>query len=134
MTTVEINGAKYPCLEHMKEIKETDNGELFNKYYNKKQMFKDLLGKVKRYYKDEYPERTEFSFDPDEGYESEFDNFGKLAGQLIHAGGDYDYTIEIYKVEDLDFDELDLAYELNWGSFLVKDDNGQIYFVYTNED
>ena len=133
MTTVKINGIEYPCLEHIKEIKETSNGELFNRYYNKKQMFKDLLGKVKRYYEDERPQREEFEFDPEEGFESEYDNFGKMVGQVIYSAN-YDYTIEIYKVEDLNFDDLDLADALDWGSFLVKDDNGQVYFVYTNED
>lgn len=133
MTTVNINGNNYECLEHMKEIKATYNGHLFNKYYNKKQMFKDLLGKVKRYYKYEKPQREEFKFNPEEGFESEYDNFGKMVGQVIYSA-DYDYTIEIYKVEDLNFKVLDLVRELDWGSFLVKDDNGQVYFVYTNED
>ena len=133
MTTIEVEGKQYPCLEHMSEIKEASTVELFNKYYNKKQMFKDLLGKVKRYYKYEKPQKEEFEFDPEEGFESEYDNFGKMVGQVIYSA-DYDYTIEIYKVEDLNFGDLDLARELNWGSFLVKDDNGQVYFVYTNED
>ena len=128
MTTFTFNGKQYKCLEHIKEIKETDCGDYFKKYYNKKQMFKDFLGKVKIITDDG---TTEFSIDPVNGYDSPYDSLGKLSGQLIYTK-DYDYKIEFYRpeyiVEDIDFD-------ISWGdSFFVKDDNGQVWFVYTNVD
>lgn len=128
MTTFTFNGKQYKCLEHIKEIKETDCGDFFKKYYNKKQMFKDFLGKVKIITDDG---TTEFSIDPVNGYDSPYDSLGKLSGQLIYTK-DYDYKIEFYRpehiVEDIDSD-------ISWGdSFFVKDDNGQVWFVYTNID
>ena len=47
MTTFTFKGRQYQCLEHMSEIKNLVCGNLFKKYYNKKQMFKDFLGKSK---------------------------------------------------------------------------------------
>ena len=128
MTTFTFNGKQYKCLEHIKEIKETDCGDFFKKYYNKKQMFKDFLGKVKIITDDG---TTEFSIDPVNGYDFPYDTRGKISGQLIYTK-DYDYKIEFYRpehiAEDIDFD-------ISWGdSFFVKDDNGQVWFVYTNID
>lgn len=128
MTTFTFKGKQYKCLEHINEIKNTDCGDFFKKYYNKKQMFKDFLGKVKIITDDG---TTEFSIDPVNGYDSPYDTRGKISGQLIYTK-DYDYKIEFYRpehiVEDIDFD-------ISWGdSFFVKDDNGQVWFVYTNED
>ena len=147
MTTVEVAGKQYPCLEHMNEIKNTANGELFNKYYNKKQMFKDLLYKVKRRYCGKNAKIEEFEIDPAKGFNSEYDNYGLMVGQVVYSGS-YCYTIEIYKLEDLlcpmtseffyeesEFDHEQLAELLDWeSSFFVKDDNGQVYFIYTNVD
>ena len=128
MTTFTFKGKQYKCLEHIKEIKETDCGDFFKKYYNKKQMFKDFLGKAKIITDDG---TTEFSIDPVKGYDSPYDSLGKISGQLIYTK-DYDYKIEFYRpehiVEDIDFD-------ISWGdSFFVKDDNGQVWFICTNED
>ena len=128
MTTFTFNGKQYKCLEHINEIKNTDCGDFFKKYYNKKQMFKDFLGKVKIITDDG---TTEFSIDPVNGYDSPYDTHGKVSGQLIYIK-DYDYKIEFYRpehiVDDIDFD-------ISWGeSFFVKDDNGQVWFIYTNED
>lgn len=129
MTTITFQGKQYPCLEHMKEIKETLNGELFNKYYNKKQMFKDLVGKVWRNYEDD-DEIQEFDIDP-EGYESEFDSYGKISGQRIFSS-DWCYTIELYKLKNI---ELDVSDEMRWHScFFVKDDAGEVWWIYTNVD
>ena len=128
MTTITFQGKTYPCLEHMKEVKDTLNGELFRKYYNKKQMFKDLVGKVRRKYMDD-GETQEFDIDP-EGYESEFDSFGKISGQRIFAGS-YDSTIELYKHKNITEDVEDPTY---WGSFFIKDDAGEIWWIYTNVD
>lgn len=128
MTTITFQGKQYPCLEHIKEIKETFNGELFNKYYNKKQMFKDLVGKVKRKH-DDIGKIQEFDIDP-EGYESEFDSFGKISGQLVHTGPDW--TIELYKLKNI-VDDISDAME--WGDcFFVKDDSGEIWWIYTDLD
>lgn len=130
MITINIDGKNYVCLEHISEIKDTFNGQLFNKYYNKKQMFKDILGKVSI---DERPEGGSLIEYPISKEDGDFGQFvGKKAGY-----GSIEYTIEIYKLEDLDFSAIDLDSELNegdWGSFLVKDDSGQVYFVYTMED
>lgn len=128
MTTITFQGKQYPCLEHMKEIKETFNGELFNKYYNKKQMFKDLVGKVKRRYEDD-DETQDFDIDP-EGYESEFQSFGKISGQRIHSGS-VDWTIELYKLKNI---TEDLGDATEWGCFFVKDDSGEVWWIYTNID
>lgn len=126
MTTVTFQGKTYPCLEHMKEVKDTFNGELFGKYYNKKQMFKDLVGKVRRDYGGDV---QEFDIDP-EGYESEFQSFGKISGQKIHSGGT-DWTIELYKLKNI---AEDLEDPTDWGCFFIKDDAGEIWWVYTDVD
>lgn len=129
MTTCMFKGKQYICLEHISEIKNLDCGDFFKKYYNKKQMFKDFLGKVKEI-TDEGT--TEFSIDPIKGYDSSsYDPRGKVSGRLVYMK-DYFYIIDFYRpehiVEDIDFD-------ISWGdSFFVKDDNGQVWFVYTNED
>ena len=129
MTTITFQGKQYPCLEHMKEIKKTSNGELFNKYYNKKQMFKDLVGKVRRRYEDD-DETQEFDIDP-EGYVSEFDAYGKISGQRIHSGS-VDWTIELYKLKNI---EDDISDKMQWNSsFFVKDDSGEIWWIYTDID
>ena len=128
MTTFTFNGKQYKCLEHIKEIKETDCGDYFKKYYNKKQMFKDFLGKVKIITDDG---TTEFSIDPVNGYDSPYDSLGKLSGQFIYSK-DYDYKIEFYRPEHI---VEDIEWDISWGdSFFVKDDNGQVWFVYTNID
>ena len=128
MTTFTFNGKQYKCLEHIKEIKETDCGDFFKKYYNKKQMFKDFLGKVKIITDDG---TTEFSIDPVKGYDSPYDSLGKISGQLIYTK-DYDYKIEFYRPEHI---VEDIEWDISWGdSFFVKDDNGQVWFVYTNID
>lgn len=128
MTTVNINGNNYECLEHMSEIKNTLNGDLFNKYYNKKQMFKDFLGKVRRDLRPNGGNLEEYCINKENGY------YGQFVGQKVYSGN-YCYTIEFYKIEDLDFTQVDLDIELEAEQgFLVKDDNGQLYFVWTNED
>ena len=128
MTTCMFKGKQYICLEHINEIKKMDCGFYFKKYYNKKQMFKDFLGKVKTI-TDEGT--TELSIDPIKGYDSPYNSHGKVSGQLIYIK-DYDYKIEFYRpehiVDDIDFD-------ISWGeSFFVKDDDGQVWFVHINED
>ena len=46
---------------------------------------------------------------------------------------DYDYKIEFYRPEHIVDDDLD--FDISWGdSFFVKDDDGQVWFVHTNED
>ena len=75
MTTCMFKGKQYKCLEHIKEIKDTDCGDYFKKYYNKKQMFKDFLGKVK-IITDEGT--TESSIDPIKGYDSSYISHGKV--------------------------------------------------------
>ena len=128
MTTFTFKGKQYKCLEHIKEIKETDCGDFFKKYYNKKQMFKDFLGKVKIITDDG---TTEFSIDPVKGYDSPYDSLGKISGQLIYTK-DYDYTIEFYRPEHI---VEDIEWDISWGdSFFVKDDDGQVWFIYTNVD
>ena len=129
MTTCMFKGKQYKCLEHIKEIKDTDCGDYFKKYYNKKQMFKDFLGKVK-IITDEGT--TEQSIDPIKGYDSSYNSHGKVSGQLIYIK-DYDYKIEFYRPEHIVDDDLD--FDISWGdSFFVKDDDGHVWFVHTNED
>lgn len=133
MTTFTFKGRQYQCLEHMSEIKNTGCGELFKKYYNKKQMFKDFLGKSKRITDDG---TTEFAIDPINGYDSPYESFGKVSGQVICTKYYYDYTIEFYRIEHIaDYMIEDVESSIDWGdSFFVKDDAGQIWFVYVNND
>lgn len=128
MTTITFQGKQYPCLEHIKEIKNTPCGDYFKKYYNKKQMFKDLLGKVKRITDDG---TDEFCIDPISGYDSPYDSHGKVSGQLVYIK-DYCYIIEFYRPEYI---IEDIEWDMSWGdSFFVKDDDGQVWFVYINVD
>ena len=127
MTTITFNGKQYNCLEHMKEIKEKVT-ELFNKYYNKKQMFKDLVGKVRRDFRPNGDGLEEYNIETEEG------DFGKFCGQRVYSGS-WCYDIEVYKIEELDpnmYNEVESA--LDWDCFFVKDDNGQVYFIYTDVD
>ena len=128
MTTFKFKGKTYPCLEHIKEIKATPQGDLFKKYYNKKQMFKDLLGKVKRI---DDNGTHEFYIDPVKGYVFPYDSYGKISGQVIYTK-DYDYDIEFYRPKYI---VEDIERTMAWGdSFFVKDDDGQVWFVYIDVD
>ena len=69
MTTCMFKGKQYKCLEYIKEFNDFDCGDYFKKYYNKKQMFKDFLGKVK-IITDEGT--TEQSIAPIKGYDSSY--------------------------------------------------------------
>lgn len=119
MTTITYRGETFKCLEHMSEIKkEAFNGHLFNRFYNKKQMFKFLL---------------------EQNEADETDMLGKLSGLVVNNGPDW--YIAIYKIEDLDiedtmFDHMVNDYKEDWCVtwFFVKDDAGQVYLVDTDED
>jgi len=152
MTKITFNGKDYNCLTTIEEIKKVGGAFLFGKYATKQAMFEDLVGKCKDGY-----EKTNLNFDDDEDvadtYAESIDDltncvwseslidtiqadFGKCCGQLIYSGSTC-YCIELYKIEDLDSNS-DLFYDtdfyLCYDNFFVKDDNGQVYFVYTNED
>ena len=119
MTTMIINGKERNVLEHMAEIKKTANGFLFNRFYNKKQMFK--------YYKD--------NLDPeDEG------RYGApLVGSYFLDGEHYSAVVEICKLADIELNRDDiesLEDDLEWGddTFFVKDNDETIYVVFTDVD
>lgn len=135
MINVMFKGYEVKCLEHIAEIKKTSNGSLFKKYYNKKQMFNDLLGKMYIKYDDGQIVDRKIKKD-------DFGTYGKLQGQKAFASY-YDYVIEIYKAEDAEKeikDQYCLDYiirALDAGDrsyFLVKADDGQIYFFFTDID
>lgn len=129
MTKITFNGKDFDCLEHISEVKAKAGNELFGKYYNKKQLFKDLLYKVRRDYRPNGDELEEY----DIPYGEEGD-FGHFLGQKIYSGS-WCFNIEVYKIEDLDsdmYDEVENA--LDWDSFFLKDDDGQVWFIYTNVD
>lgn len=119
MTTIIVNGNKYDLLEHMSEIKKTANGFLFNRFYNKKQMF------------DYYKKRL----DP-----SEEGRYGApLVGSDFFENENYGAIVEICKLDDIDFDRDDVEsleedLEYNDSTFFVKDDDGIIYVIFTDVD
>lgn len=128
MTKIKFNGKEYDCLEHVKEIKEFS--DLFNKYYNKKQLFKDLLYKVTRDYRPIGDRLVKYEIPNGEDGE-----FGRFIGQKVYSGSEC-FAIEIYRIEDLDpetFEEIDFVLD-DGDSFLVKDDDGQVYFFYIEMD
>ena len=130
MTTYNYNGKEYPCLEHMKEIKATSNGELFGKFYNKKQMFNFFLGKD--IFVEEGEGRTEKKIKTVAG------DWGKYSGKYVRVGG-WDGYVEIYKAENV----TEIPYDLEPGipeelyflmSYFVKDDSGQVWLITTDVD
>jgi len=136
MFTIKLFDRDITVLEHMKEIKATSNGRLFNRFYNKKQMFSFFLGK------DIYIMDGERSETPIRAKGT----FGKLAALYVKCG-ETDNCIEFYRVEDItNVEEIQARVDSDYGyyiatadhlyasSFFVKDDAGQIYFVTTHED
>lgn len=130
MTTEIIFGKKVNVLEHMAEIKEVS--DQFGRFYNKKQMFKAFLGKDVFIDKAEHINAVN---DIETFNQQQYDPyFGDAVGARTVCGVD-DVSIVFYRVEDLLEEEKENIFSaVDWGSFFVKDDNGQIYFVYVNED
>ena len=134
MKTITFNGKDYNCLEHMKEIKATSNGELFNRFYNKKQMFNFFLGKDQRNIEGE---KTVEPINDD--YD---DDLGIASGLWVYSGS-WCGVVELFKLENVDVNTFE-----NWDvheavkedklfyldTFFVEDDNGQTWLVYTNVD
>jgi hypothetical protein len=119
MTTIMVNGNEYELLEHMAEVKKTNNGFLFNRFYNKKQMF--------NYYKQKVEPNEEGRYG------------APLVGSDCFENDNYIATIEICKLADIDFSRNDiesLEDDLEWGddTFFVKDNDGTIYVVFTDVD
>ena len=135
MTKTTFKGFEVICLEHIDEIKKTSNGSLFKKYYNKKQMFNDLLGK--KYIKYDGGEIVDRKITKED-----FGFYGKLQGQKAVAGKYGDYQIEIYKVEDVEKEKREyiIKYiarqltQITSSYFLVKADDGQVYLFFTDID
>jgi len=130
MTKIEFYGKTFDCCEHMAEIKEASSTSLLNRFYNKKQMFKELLGKVYRKYDGEKPEQYNITTEDGE--------YGRYCGQIIVTGR-LDQYVEIYRIEDLDmsydYSLEDIEDRIIWNqAFFVKDDNGQIYLFFVDED
>ncbi len=130
MKTIKINeNVEVKAIEHMKEIQENcDNAWLFKKWYNKKQMFKALLGQFKY---------VGMAADPDEDdAPSTYGDWGDKSGCLVHLGSTC-WFIELYKVEDLSAETLDSVISQqsrNSASFFIEDGSGTLYLVRTNVD
>ena len=119
MTTIIVNGNKYEVLEHMAEIKKTANGFLFDRFYNKKQMF--------NYYKKNVESNEEGRYG------------APLVGSDFFENSNYGAIVEICKLDDIDFNRDDvesLEDDLEYGddTFFIKDNDGTIYVVFTNID
>ena len=131
MTTMDFYGNEVKVLEHMKEIKEKTS--LFNRFYNKKQMLKFYLDK--------------FIFREDgKDTEEDYDWVLKSSNGLTPCGrrvtiGSTDTSVTFVKLEDLHNDiakknsvQDEVLSSLDWDSFFMKADDGQIYYVEVNED
>lgn len=123
MKKFDFNGNLVELLEHMSEVK--GKSDLFNRFYNKKQMFKFFLGKY--VFKD--GDDVEISNTPEDA-----DYLGIPCGTYVKLGSE-DISITFYRVEDLDPIFTDTIMELyDWGpSFFIQEDSGQIYFVEIGE-
>ena len=119
MTTIIVNGNEYELLEHMAEIKKTANGFLFNRFYNKKQMF--------NYYKQNVEPNEEGRYG------------APLVGSYFLDGEHYSAVVEICKLADIelnrdDIESLEDDLECGDNTFFVKDNDGTIYVVFTDVD
>ena len=128
MDTINLNGKDVKLYKHMKDIKEdTFNGRLFNRWYNKGQFLKYILG---RFEENGAPDKY---FDPRDG------EFGTLSGSIIHTGRT-DWYIQIYKLDDMSPEDLDDFIENKLDShfiatgFIMESNDGTLYAVDTGED
>lgn len=134
MITINFKGKDINVLEHMSEVKavDSDNQYIFGRFYNKKQLFKTMLGDD--FFSDTDEIVSEHNrLDPDEE-----DNYGPICGRYVVVNSRIgDYAISIYKLEQLDVDEDsidDILSDLDWNSFFLKADDGQIYFFEVHVD
>lgn len=118
MTTITINGTPYAVCEHLKELKEyLFNGELLNRWYNRSQFLKAVIGK---------------------GLDHESD----YAGLLGSIGDDDSWYIEIYDLKQMLEDEFmdweNFEYELDDSfcpnSALLADKDGSVYLIKVDVD
>ena len=119
MTKIIINGHEYDLLEHIAEIKETANGFLFNRFYNKKQMF--------NYYKKNIETEEEGRYG------------APLVGSDFFENENYGAIVEICKLADIDFkrNDIESLEDDLWcddTTFFVKDNDGTVYVVFTDVD
>jgi hypothetical protein len=129
MTTITIFGRTHKVYEHMSELKA--DYRFAKRFYNKKQFFKYFIG---NYIVNDRDEGEEEDF-----YEPDEFRFHNALGRRVGFGGNGpDYTFEIVKVEDITPEEAEDDWVLSEGygaeSFFIKDDNGQVYYVYYDED
>lgn len=127
MTTINYFGRTVPCMEHISEIKEKSH--LFNRFYNKKQMLKFYLGKFKFVEDgDEVNEDYDYVLETSDGFTP--------CGRRITVGR-IDTDVTFVKFETLRDDESEIENVLSfleWDSFFMKADDGQIYLVIVHED
>ena len=126
MTTFELHGTTFKTLEHIAEVKQRT--ALFNRFYNKKQLFKAYLNK--------------FIFNEDgvsreQSYKEvlETSNGFTPCGRYVHVGKT-DWYVMIVKIEDIPESKIeDLKSKMIFSdSFFLKDDNGQIFYFEIDED
>ena len=126
MTNILINGINVPVLEHFKEIKEEcANDELFNRWYNRQQFLKAILGNFKN-------SEGDYTGKP---YYNEGD-FGTVLGALSGENSNYCWLIEIYDATQMSSEDMEYALEEveDGRAFFLKDKTDKIYFVFTDLD
>lgn len=123
MKTIKLKGIELNIAEHMKEIPSVcANSHLFVRWHSKKQFFDYILG------------RYEFNYRHDDAYDDVYIK-AKTAGSIVCT--DPDWYIQVYRVDKMDKDALiefvsdKLEYQCG---FFIKDDNGVIYAIDTDED
>ena len=122
MRFVEIENRKFLVLNHIKEIKATMNGSLFNRWYNRSQFFKAILGQGDL-------ECLDFEgglglLTDEDSWCIEIYDFEKLLTET--ADGILEGLLD-----ELDYDEFTYQYAYE---FLIEDSAGKIYYVKTDID